>query len=129
MSNLDWYRNKLAQARGQEPTPQQQAYAPRPSYGMPPQQVQPQQFQVTEPPQVPSEVAWANKLSQTAIHARRGGKGHLLNPDPCPECGSPHFYSNLGPSRGPQPAPHCWNCGYNGLFEQGMPSSWGATVG
>ena len=53
------------------------------------------------------------------------GKGARLNPDPCPNCGGALFYANLGKSRGPAPAPHCFTCGYNELFEQGLESSWG----
>jgi hypothetical protein len=134
MSNADWYRNKLSQLRGPEPAPQ-----PRPSYpqqGVPQyaqQQVQPQQFQ-----QPPGEFNPNLALPPGSIGLHdftrvmglwRGGKGHKLNPEPCPSCGSNQYYENLGPRRGPQPAPHCYNCGYNGLFEQGLPSSWGATTG
>jgi hypothetical protein len=53
------------------------------------------------------------------------GVGGRLNPDPCPNCGANLFYDNLGKNRrGPPPAPHCFTCGYNGLFEQGLESSW-----
>jgi hypothetical protein len=55
------------------------------------------------------------------------GQGGRLNPDPCPNCGGPLFIENLGGKRrGPPPAPHCFNCGHNGLFEQGLASNWGA---
>jgi hypothetical protein len=53
------------------------------------------------------------------------GKGARLNPDPCPNCGGSLYYHDLGKkSRGPQPAPHCFTCGYNDLFEQGLESNW-----
>jgi hypothetical protein len=55
----------------------------------------------------------------------RQGRGAKLNPDPCPNCGEPFFYHDLGKkSRGPAPAPHCFTCGYNELFEQGLESNW-----
>jgi predicted RNA-binding Zn-ribbon protein involved in translation (DUF1610 family) len=58
----------------------------------------------------------------------RQGPGAKSNPDPCPQCGSNQYFANLQVSkRGPQPAGHCYNCGFNdGMFTQGMASSWGA---
>jgi hypothetical protein len=55
------------------------------------------------------------------------GQGARENPDPCPGCGSPLFIENLPGGkkrRGPAPAPHCFSCGWNGLFDQGLESSW-----
>lgn len=141
-SNTDWYRNKLAQMRGHG---QPQARQPQPSYppqGVPqygqPQQVpqygQPQQFQPQQG-QAPFDPNLALPPGSIGVHdftkvagLWRGGKAHKLNQNPCPECGSVQYYENLGPRRGPQPAPHCYNCGYNGLFEQGLPGSWGVAT-
>jgi hypothetical protein len=57
----------------------------------------------------------------------KGGQAHKVDRQPCPQCGSPQFYSRTqGIRRGPPPAPHCYNCGYNGgLFDQGDPTMWG----
>jgi len=56
-----------------------------------------------------------------------GGKAHKIDREPCPECGSNQYYSRTeGVRRGPPPAPHCYNCGYNGMFQQGDPTTWGA---
>lgn len=57
-----------------------------------------------------------------------GGKAHQVDKNPCPRCGSNQFYSRAhGIKRGPPPAPHCYNCGYNdGMFDQGLASTWGA---
>ena len=55
------------------------------------------------------------------------GQGAIENPDPCPGCGSPLFIENLPGGkkrRGPAPAPHCFSCGWNGLFDQGLESNW-----
>jgi len=55
------------------------------------------------------------------------GQGAQSNPDPCPGCGSQLFIENLPGGkkrRGPAPAPHCFACGWNGLFDQGLESSW-----
>ena len=58
----------------------------------------------------------------------RGGPAAKANPDPCPQCGGNQYFANIQVSkRGPQPAGHCYNCGYNdGMFQQGLASSWGA---
>ena len=63
------------------------------------------------------------------MHFYRGGEGHRTNPNACPRCGGNQFFDHVAVSkRGPTPAPHCYNCGYNdGMFEQGLPTSWGAT--
>jgi predicted RNA-binding Zn-ribbon protein involved in translation (DUF1610 family) len=54
-----------------------------------------------------------------------GGKAHQVDTQPCPNCGSNQFFSrSQGIRRGPPPAPHCYNCGYNGLFEQGDMATW-----
>jgi hypothetical protein len=136
-----WYQRKLAQMRGQQqaPQPYQQriaGYAPQPG----PPQVQAVQTpvqQVRPPVQQPSnydETAKQGEASMTmlldvqrATGIAKPGMGEKLNPDPCPNCGRNLFYADLGKARrGPPPAPHCFNCGFNGLFEQGLQSSWGA---
>jgi hypothetical protein len=55
-----------------------------------------------------------------------GGPAHKIDREPCPQCGSNHFYSrtNGKAQRGPAPAPHCFDCGYNGMFDQGLESTW-----
>lgn len=61
-----------------------------------------------------------------AMQVWRGGKAHKVDAYPCPNCGSDKFYSRTGAEarRGPAPAPHCFECGYNGLFDQGLASTW-----
>jgi hypothetical protein len=140
-----WYQRKLAQMRG---GPQQQPYPQaRANPGMPPQQwapqVQPVQAPVQQGQFVPQQYAQPQQTYdetqkmegaslttlldvQRATGTARPGQGERLNPDPCPNCGKGLFYANLGKTRrGPPPAPHCFNCGFNGLFEQGLESSWG----
>ena len=53
------------------------------------------------------------------------GKGARLNPDPCPNCGGNLYYARPR-EEAPRstPAPHCFTCGYNDLFEQGLESNW-----
>jgi predicted RNA-binding Zn-ribbon protein involved in translation (DUF1610 family) len=137
-TTASWYARKVAQMRG---TPAPAPYQPRANPGMPPQQWAPQVQRVQTPvppvqqqPQtydgtVKQESASLTTLLdvQRATGIAQPGQGAKLNPDPCPNCGGALFYADLGKkTRGPAPAPHCFNCGYNGgLFEQGMPSSWG----
>ena len=60
-----------------------------------------------------------------AMQHWRGGKAHRVDREPCPECGSDQYYSRTeGARRGPPPAPHCFQCGYNGLFTQGLQATW-----
>lgn len=67
---------------------------------------------------------------QQATGKAQPGQGHRLNPDPCPSCGSNQYFEVLsGKRRGPPPAPHCYNCGYNGLFEQGLEGNWANAAG
>lgn len=48
----------------------------------------------------------------------RGGIGNKTERERCPQCGSGNFYQRRHGSRGPAPAPECFECGYNGLFSQ-----------
>ena len=123
-----WYQRKISQARGQPaqpqryppmgPSPQQPSYVQnQPQYDRGTQQVQPVQ---------PEQVTVQNLYE--AAGQWRGGPGARANPDPCPQCGSNQYFSRAnGSKRGPSPAPHCYNCGFNdGMFEQGLATSWGA---
>lgn len=120
MSDSSWYARKFG---GQRQQPQQ-----RPPPGYVPggyqqnQQVAQQQIaqQQAPPPPVTIDNLWG------AMTTWRGGKAHKIDSEPCPQCNSPRYYSRTGEGtrRGPPPAPHCFDCGYNGMFEQGMASSW-----
>lgn len=130
-----WYQRRIAALRQQAPPPQ--TYAPQPQHqhydpnpGYRPQPVQypqhPQQQQVVDyqPPQQPPKVTIENFYEAMAFW--KGGKGHKENAEPCPQCGSANYFTSIQTSkRGPQPAPHCFSCGYNdGMFNQGLQSSW-----
>jgi hypothetical protein len=128
--NASWYQRKLAQMRQTAP----------PYSGIPANRAQPQPVtynpahvhHIPQPhpqPQVPPKVTVENLYE--AMHFFRGGEGERTNPNQCPRCGSNHYFDNVKASkRGPTPAPHCYNCGYNdGMFDQGLPSTWGATGG
>jgi hypothetical protein len=143
--NASWYQRKLAQVRQQnapyqtqppqaraQPQQQQQQYAyppanptyttiPQPQFGQLPHQ------QPAPPPQVPGDVTIDNLFD--AMKFWKGGPGAKTDPDPCPNCGSNQYFSRAVGKRGPPPAPHCYNCGYNdGMFTQGEATTWGATA-
>lgn len=46
----------------------------------------------------------------------------------CPSCGSSNVFSRVGRGgtmvNGSQPAPRCFECGWNGMYDQGEQSSW-----
>ena len=137
-----WYARALDRARGVVPTqraappqyqqPQPQTYAPQ----YPVQYSQPQWQQQPQAPTRPQVVNTQQKVGSADLStlfkiqdAGQGqpGPGARDNPDPCPGCGSPLFIENLPGGkrrRGPAPAPHCFSCGWNGLFDQGLESSW-----
>jgi len=132
MSTADWYARRL----GQQPQQPQQRHTPPPvpqyQYQQPQQYQQYQQYQQPVPgqhqmppqPPPPGSVNHQNFMQMASMW--RGGVAMRTDPGGCPECGSPRFYSRAkAVSRGPAPAPHCFDCGHNGLFEQGDPSAWG----
>jgi hypothetical protein len=118
-----WYQRRVARAR-QTPAPQQQQQYPQQR-----QAYYPQQQQRPPPgyiPQQPVPTTIGNLWEQ--MQQWHGGKAHQVDPHPCPECGSDQYFSRTGAEarRGPPPAPHCFACGYNGMFDQGLASTWNA---
>ncbi len=138
----DWYSNALARARGQAPPPQQAApsagYAPSPGVArwqgdrqVSQQTVNQEQLAAAlgiSEDMIPPQIRWAQKLTNAARAAVTNGEAHRTDTEPCPRCGSNQFFSRAsGNKRMPPPAPHCYNCGYNdGMFEQGLATSWNA---
>lgn len=122
-TDSSWYARRFGQ---QQPQAQglRSAAGPPPGYvpGGYPQPQQPQQYaQAQAPkPKVTIENLWG------AMQQWNGGKAHKIDAEPCPECGSARYYSRTGEGtrRGPPPAPHCFDCGFNGMFQQGMATSW-----
>src|SRR4051794_19979841 len=113
----DWYARRLARARTEAPQqrPQYQQQGP-PAYQQ--QRPPPGYNPAPDPHSVPTTIG--NLWDQ--MQGWRGGKAHKVDPDPCPQCGSNQYFSRTGAEvrRGPAPAPHCFGCGYNGMFEQGL---------
>jgi predicted nucleic-acid-binding Zn-ribbon protein len=129
----------MAQARQQNapyqvpPQPQYQQYqqpTPTNANGYTtqtyPQQQLPAVQQMPQQPQPPPQVTMENLFD--AMKFWKGGPAAKTDPDPCPNCGSGQYFSRAIGRRGPPPAPHCYNCGYNeGMFTQGEATTWGMT--
>lgn len=91
-------------------------------------------FPVQAPSQSPMPMGQPTQQSETpatmgeAIRVWRGGEamrkeGHMR----CPECGSQHVFTRVGSGttvNGSQPAPRCFECGWNGKYNQGEQSNW-----
>lgn len=143
----DWWQRKAQEIAGrtsapqrhgitvQRPQPvQQQPVAPQPVYHQqhteqiqqPP--AQPGRQQVLDPNRPPNAeitMGEAMRLWQGGEAARK--EGNLA----CPECGSQTGYTMYsggaaGSVRvgGQSPRSHCFECGYNGHFTQGLESNW-----
>jgi hypothetical protein len=128
-----WYQRAIARARsGSAPAPaapQQQRYQPTPGIARwegHTQLSQPTLQQGPAPQEKLQQASVSDLLHNQALTGKASpGIGGRLNPDPCPQCGKDLFYENLGKTRrGPPPAPHCFTCGYNGMFEQGLEANW-----
>lgn len=60
-----------------------------------------------------------------AIRMWRGGEAHRRETMTCPSCGSGNVFSRSnGMVNGAFPAPHCYECGWNGKYEQASQSNW-----
>lgn len=115
----DWWSKKL---KGEKPSPQPMypnpaAYSNRPVQQ--PQQVLQQELPPTE------------QLSMgQAIRMWKGGEAHRREGGMrCPECGSQHVFSRTGKGansmiNGAAPAPRCFECGWNGLYDQASQVNW-----
>jgi hypothetical protein len=119
----DWWAQKLApvtQPRHGLTVPQQ----PQPVY-YPQQPVYQQPQQVVQEPQ---EAPTAEIHAIDAVKRWKGGDAARMGGS-CPECGSVSGYTNgyrSGRVNGAAPRSHCFECGWNGEFNQGDESRWGA---
>ena len=64
----------------------------------------------------------------TALRSWKGGEAQRLDGGlSCPRCGSKNVFSRANASAGGNvPAPRCFECGWNGLYEQADQISWSA---
>ena len=60
-----------------------------------------------------------------AMRLWKGGQAQRMEGNmACPSCGSATGYTAYSSVSGQRPRPHCFECGYNGHFTQGLESSW-----
>lgn len=111
----DWWNKKL---KGEKPTPQPNYPNPAQYSNRPVAQPQQQQAPVQE---LPSN---GQITMGAAIRNWKGGEAMRREGDMrCPSCGSRNVFSRTGKGAnsmilGAAPAPHCFDCGWNGLYEQ-----------
>lgn len=136
----DWWAKKLGTPQQQAPSPgglvigRQPAPAPVQPQPVVQQQVVQQPVQpaidpVTGRQQVldPNQPADAEIGMGDAIRLWQGGQAQRLEGNTqCPNCGSRTGYTNYSATQmhGTRPRPHCFECGYNGQFTQGLESNW-----
>ena len=130
----DWWSKKLA---GESPTPQRSYTTPptSPPLRMPtttPMQAPQQQVntvqqggrqEVLDPNRAPNEQIDMS----TAIRLWQGGEAMRKEGNmTCPDCGSIYVFSRTGRGHntminGASPAPRCYECGWNGMYDQAQP--------
>lgn len=119
----DWWSKKLS---GQKPTPE------KPRFSVPasiPTHVVPTQSPVHTNPN-PGTEAPAESLSEALRRGvTKGGEATRREVSNCPACGGPYVFSRVKSGggtlvNGSQPAPRCYTCGWNGLYDQGDEASW-----
>lgn len=59
----------------------------------------------------------------------RGGEAARKETMECPDCGSPYVFSRTGRGsgttiNGAAPAPRCYECGWNGMYDQASQHKW-----
>ncbi len=134
----DWWADRLAGKEAQPKT------APVVRVGSTPPiafNTVPPPATVTEAPPTPQEQYMAtqtavdpNEHTHTtmgeAIRSWKGGEAHRKEAgNTCPECGSGNVFSRMAKGAGSgingnHPAPRCYECGWNGLYDQGIQANW-----
>jgi hypothetical protein len=132
----DWWSRQLSNPQ-QRTAPRQEGYSSPPitppvrfgSIQIPAQQQpQPQQTQqrVLDENRAPTE----NVSMGEAIRLWKGGEAAKKQGDmSCPDCGSQNIFVRTAKGgntmiSGNAPAPRCFECGWNGIYDQGSQSSW-----
>lgn len=133
----DWWSKKLT---GDTPTPQRSYQTPptspplriptdtpqHPQSMMTPQQ-EAQNQKVLDPTRAPTE----NVTMGEAMRMWKGGEAMKKEGNmTCPDCGSIYVFSRTGRGansmiNGAHPAPRCYSCGWNGMYDQGSQGNWG----
>ena len=125
----DWWSKKLA---GENPTPQR-TYATPPTTAplriptqAPQAQPQPQQTADNQRLLDPNRGPQDQITMGEALRLWKGGEAMRKEGNStCPECGSIYVFSRTGRGagtliNGAAPAPRCYECGWNGLYDQAV---------
>jgi predicted RNA-binding Zn-ribbon protein involved in translation (DUF1610 family) len=119
----DWWTKKLA---GEKPSVDRT--------GLPPVNVPMRFGDITVTPQNPQPVQPRTEnlpppesLSEALQRGHSNGGEAARNAMNCPDCGSGNVFnrSKGNTLNGASPAPRCYECGWNGLYDQGQQGSWG----
>ena len=118
MGSADWYARKLGRAPTAPAAPTSYPATAAPLQAVPQQYVTPG----STPPVAPVPVDGQSNMGE-AITRWQGGEGTKTEVDRCPRCDSPNYFSRRSgalttPNGRMTPAPHCYDCGHNGLWEQ-----------
>ena len=136
----DWWSDRLA-GRPVAPTPPpREGSTPTLRFTPPTPQGVPLTTQPTPQAQYMAQVAAVDTeqrgdpKGQTTIgEAIRNWKGgeaaRKEGNNTCPECGSGNVFSRMAKGAGAgingnAPAPRCYECGWNGIYDQGMEANW-----
>lgn len=132
----DWWSKKLA---GEKPTPPRTFTTPPTSIPLriPATTPQPQQTPLQQAqqggqnlvnPNLPpnAEVTFSEAMRNWAGGEAMRKEGNMT----CPECGSIYVFSRTGRGQGTtvngaHPAPRCYSCGWNGIYDQASSANWG----
>ena len=129
----DWWSKKLV---GQQPTPQRTYQTPPSSppvripHAQQPQTQAPQQ-QVNQNVLDPNRGPTDQLTMGEALRLWKGGEAHRKEGNmTCPDCGSIYIFTRTGRGagttvNGASPAPRCYECGWNGMYDQASQANWG----
>jgi hypothetical protein len=129
----DWWSRRLS-----DPNPPQTREVSLPPTSPPirfpaavtPQHQQQPQFQQTSQRVLDDSRAPTDNLGMgDAIRLWKGGEAHRKEGHlSCPSCGSKNVFTRVGRGgtmiNGSSPAPRCFECGWNGMYDQGEQSNW-----
>lgn len=131
----DWWNKKLT---GQSPTPQKTYTTPptTPPLRIPspaqvpaeaPQRLPEGRQDLLDPSRPPTDQITMGE----ALRLWKGGEAMRKEGNmTCPDCGSIYVFSRTGRGHntminGASPAPRCYECGWNGMYDQGSQGNWG----
>jgi predicted RNA-binding Zn-ribbon protein involved in translation (DUF1610 family) len=124
----DWWSKKLA---GEKPSVNRANLPPvQVPMNFPQSQAQPMQSPAhVQNPSVPMTSQEQPASFSEALRMGITNGGEAMRKDgnvTCPDCGSAYVFSRArgNTQNGASPAPRCYECGWNGLYDQASQSSW-----